>query len=145
VRRLSIIWARDLADNPVKGFIVENKTTPGFTVEKIQNKIAAEGRSERHITLKDVRVPEENRLQGATRSRHAKVLKMTRYAVAWMATGMRDGRLRGGTQVQPGSLAVRQAHRIVPACSGPSRRMISTSPPRSASSCARLHCLTKTN
>ncbi len=33
---ISIIWARDLADNQVKGFIVENKTTPGFSVEKIQ-------------------------------------------------------------------------------------------------------------
>src|SRR5205823_8520601 len=34
---ISVIWARDLADNQVKGFIVENKTTPGFSVEKIQN------------------------------------------------------------------------------------------------------------
>jgi alkylation response protein AidB-like acyl-CoA dehydrogenase len=31
---LSIIWARDLADNQVKGFIVENKTTPGFASRK---------------------------------------------------------------------------------------------------------------
>src|ERR1700757_4011146 len=37
---VSIIWARDVADNQVKGFIVENKTTPGFSVEKIENKIA---------------------------------------------------------------------------------------------------------
>jgi len=37
---ISIIWARDVADNQVKGFIVENKTTPGFRVEKMQNKIA---------------------------------------------------------------------------------------------------------
>ncbi|MFZ2136368.1 MAG: hypothetical protein WAV78_05450, partial [Xanthobacteraceae bacterium] len=36
----TIIWARDLADNQVKGFIVENKTTPGFSVEKIEHKIA---------------------------------------------------------------------------------------------------------
>src|SRR6516225_6874545 len=36
---LSIIWARDVADNQVKGFIVENKTTPGFSVEKIEHKI----------------------------------------------------------------------------------------------------------
>src|SRR6267142_287482 len=34
---VSIIWARDLADNQVKGFIVENKTTPGFSVEKIEH------------------------------------------------------------------------------------------------------------
>src|SRR5215470_2845542 len=26
---ISIVWARDVADNQVKGFIVENKTTPG--------------------------------------------------------------------------------------------------------------------
>src|ERR1700745_2738753 len=37
---ISIIWARDVADNQVKGFIVENKSTPGFSVEKIENKIA---------------------------------------------------------------------------------------------------------
>src|ERR1700690_4164425 len=37
---ITIIWARDLADNQVKGFIVENKTTPGFKAEKIQHKIA---------------------------------------------------------------------------------------------------------
>src|SRR5712671_5744508 len=37
---VSIIWARDVADNQVKGFIVENKTTPGFSVEKIEHKIA---------------------------------------------------------------------------------------------------------
>src|SRR5271168_4642489 len=37
---VTIVWARDVADNQVKGFIVENKATPGFKVEKIQNKIA---------------------------------------------------------------------------------------------------------
>src|ERR1700722_7429264 len=33
---VSVIWARDLADKQVKGFIVENQT-PGFKAEKIQN------------------------------------------------------------------------------------------------------------
>jgi alkylation response protein AidB-like acyl-CoA dehydrogenase len=89
---VSIIWARDVADNQVKGFIVENKTTPGFTVEKIQNKIALKVVQNGHITLKDVRVPEENRLQGGNSFRDtAKVLKTTRYAVAWMATGCAMG------------------------------------------------------
>src|ERR1700731_2497036 len=37
---ISVIWARDVADNQVKGFIVENKSTPGFSVEKIEHKIA---------------------------------------------------------------------------------------------------------
>jgi alkylation response protein AidB-like acyl-CoA dehydrogenase len=89
---LSIIWARDVADNQVKGFIVENKTTPGFSVEKIQNKIALKVVQNGHITLKDVRVPEANRLQSSNSFRDtAKVLKMTRYAVAWMATGCAMG------------------------------------------------------
>ena len=52
---ISIIWARDVADNQVKGFIVENKTTPGFSVEKIQNKIALKVVQNGLITLKDVR------------------------------------------------------------------------------------------
>ena len=44
------------------------------------------------ITLKDCRVPEANRLQGGNSFRDtARVLKMTRYAVAWMATGCAMG------------------------------------------------------
>ena len=89
---LSIIWARDLADNQVKGFIVENKTTPGFSVEKIENKIALKVVQNGHITLKDCRVPEENRLQGGNSFRDtARVLRMTRYIVGWMATGCQMG------------------------------------------------------
>jgi alkylation response protein AidB-like acyl-CoA dehydrogenase len=89
---VSVIWARDLADNQVKGFIIENKTTPGFSVEKIQNKISLKIVQNGHITLQDVRVPEANRLQGGNSFRDtARVLKMTRYAVAWMATGCAMG------------------------------------------------------
>src|ERR1700757_3070744 len=89
---VSIIWARDLADNQVKGFIVENKTTPGFKVEKIQNKIALKVVQNGHITLKDCRVPEENRLQQDASFRDtARVLKMTRFMVAWEATGCAMG------------------------------------------------------
>ena len=50
---VSIIWARDVADNQVKGFIVENKTTPGFSVEKIEHKIALKVVQNGQITLKD--------------------------------------------------------------------------------------------
>jgi alkylation response protein AidB-like acyl-CoA dehydrogenase len=89
---VSVIWARDLGDNQVKGFIVENKTTPGFSVEKIENKVSLKIVQNGHITLKDVRVPETNRLQGGNSFRDtARVLKMTRYAVAWMATGCAMG------------------------------------------------------
>ena len=89
---ISIIWARDVADNQVKGFIVENKTTPGFSVEKIEHKIALKVVQNGHITLKDCRVPEENHLQAGKSFRDtARVLKMTRYLVAWEATGCQMG------------------------------------------------------
>jgi len=89
---ISIIWARDLADNQVKAFVIENKTTPGFKVDKIQNKIALKIVQNGLITMENCRVPEENRLQGDSSFRDtARVLKMTRYLVAWEATGCAMG------------------------------------------------------
>src|ERR1700726_1677472 len=89
---LSIIWARDLADNQVKGFIVENKSTPGFSVEKIEHKIALKVVQNGQITMKDVRVQEANRLQGGNSFRDtARVLRMTRYMVGWASTGIQMG------------------------------------------------------
>ena len=88
---LTIIWARDLGDGQVKGFIVENKT-PGFTVEKIQHKMALRAVQNGLITLQDCRVPEENRLQNDTSFRDtARVLRMTRGFVAWEAVGCSMG------------------------------------------------------
>jgi glutaryl-CoA dehydrogenase len=89
---VAIIWARDLADNQVKGFIVENKTTPGFSVEKMEHKIALKVVQNGQITLTDVRVPEANRLQGGNSFRDtARVLRMTRYMVGWASTGIQMG------------------------------------------------------
>jgi glutaryl-CoA dehydrogenase len=88
---LTIIWARDVADNQVKGFIVENKT-PGFKVEKIQHKMALRVVQNGLITLEDCKVPEENRLQNDTSFRDtARVLRMTRGFVAWEAVGCQMG------------------------------------------------------
>jgi glutaryl-CoA dehydrogenase len=88
---LTIIWARDLGDGQVKGFIVENKT-PGFTVEKIQHKMALRVVQNGLITLQDCRVSEENRLQNDTSFRDtARVLRMTRGFVAWEAVGCSMG------------------------------------------------------
>jgi alkylation response protein AidB-like acyl-CoA dehydrogenase len=89
---LSIIWARDLTDNQVKAFVIENKTTPGFKVEKIQNKIALKVVQNGLITMENCRIPEENRLQGDNSFRDtARVLKMTRFLVGWEATGCAMG------------------------------------------------------
>jgi alkylation response protein AidB-like acyl-CoA dehydrogenase len=90
---ISIIWAKDVADNQVKGFIVENKTTPGFSVEKIENKIALKVVQNGQITLNDCRVPDANRLQGGSNSFRdtARVLRQTRYLVGWESTGCAMG------------------------------------------------------
>ncbi len=86
-----IIWARDLGDGQVKGFVVENGT-PGFEPVKIKDKIALRVVQNAHITLDGVRVPEENRLQSANSFRDtAAVLRLTRAGVAWMATGCARG------------------------------------------------------
>jgi glutaryl-CoA dehydrogenase len=88
---VSIVWARDLDDNQVKGFIVENKS-PGFSVEKIENKMALKVVQNGHIIMKDVRVPEANRLQNANSFRDtAHVLRETRSGVGWMSTGLQMG------------------------------------------------------
>src|SRR5262245_4918514 len=90
---ISIVWARDVDDNQVNGFIVENKTTPGFSVEKMQNKIALKVVQNGEITMKDCRIPDENRLQGGqgTFRDTANVLRGTRHYASWEITGTQMG------------------------------------------------------
>lgn len=86
-----IIWARDEEDGQVKGFIVPTETE-GFTATKIENKIALRMVENADITLDGVRVPESLRLQKANSFRDtAKVLKLTRAEVAWLAVGVMAG------------------------------------------------------
>jgi glutaryl-CoA dehydrogenase len=88
---VTVIWARDLEDNQVKGFLVE-KGTPGFKPEKLKNKIALRVVQNALITLEECRVPETNRLKLANSFRDtAAVLRMTRAGVAWMAVGCARG------------------------------------------------------
>jgi glutaryl-CoA dehydrogenase len=88
---LTIIWARDVADNQVKGFIVENHT-PGFHVDKIQHKMALRVVQNGLITLKDCRVDESNRLQNANSFKDtARVLRESRAGVAWESVGCATG------------------------------------------------------
>jgi glutaryl-CoA dehydrogenase len=86
-----IIWARDVEDAQVKGFVVE-KGTPGLSTTKMKDKIALRVVQNAYITLDDVRVPEANRLQKADSFRQtAKVLRLTRAGVAWQAVGCARG------------------------------------------------------
>lgn len=88
---ITIIWARDVDDNQVKGFIVE-KGTPGFKPEKIKGKMALRITQNALITLENCRVKEENRLQNANSFKDTgKVLRMTRAGVAWQAVGCARG------------------------------------------------------
>lgn len=86
-----IIWARDEASNRVKGFLVR-KGNPGFTAEKMENKMALRTIENAIITLDNCRIPESDRLQNANSFKDtAAVLKMTRAAVAWQAVGCARG------------------------------------------------------
>jgi glutaryl-CoA dehydrogenase len=88
---VTVIWARDEADNQVKGFLVE-KGTPGFSPEKMEDKMALRVVQNALITLRDCRVSEANRLQNANFFRDtAAVLRMTRAGVAWQAVGCAMG------------------------------------------------------
>jgi glutaryl-CoA dehydrogenase len=86
-----IIWARDVGDGKVKGFVVQ-KGTPGLSTTKMKDKIALRVVQNAHITLDEVRVPESDRLQEAHSFKDtAKVLRITRAGVAWQAVGCARG------------------------------------------------------
>jgi glutaryl-CoA dehydrogenase len=82
-----VIYARDVADNQVKGFLVDT-TLPGFRATKIENKISLRTVQNADISLDNVVVPDFFKLAGANSFRDTnKVLKVTRLAVAWQAVG----------------------------------------------------------
>jgi glutaryl-CoA dehydrogenase len=88
---ITVIWARDLDDNNVKGFIVE-KNFKGFKADKIKGKMALRIVQNALITLQNCEVPETNRLQNGNSFKDtANVLRMTRAGVAWQAVGCARG------------------------------------------------------
>lgn len=88
---LNIIWARDVSNNQVQGFIVE-RGTPGYEVERLEGKIALRTVQNANIRLVNCRVPEANRLPNVGGFRGiARQLAITRAAVAWAMTGVAMG------------------------------------------------------
>ncbi|RKR19590.1 acyl-CoA dehydrogenase family protein [Arthrobacter oryzae] len=82
-----VIFARDVDDNQVKGFLVDTKTE-GYSATKIENKISMRTVQNADITLENVVVPDFFKLANANSFRDTnKVLKVTRLAVAWQAVG----------------------------------------------------------
>jgi glutaryl-CoA dehydrogenase len=82
-----VVWARDVEDQQVKGFLVE-RGTAGYDAQVIGGKGSLRAVWQAEIVLSDVRVPVENRLPMArTFKDTARVLASTRSACAWMALG----------------------------------------------------------
>lgn len=86
-----VIWARDEADQSVKGFLVRT-ALPGYEATMMQGKIAQRTVHNAHITLRDVRVAEADRLQRATSFADTqRVLVTARCGTAWQAVGCAMG------------------------------------------------------
>ena len=81
------MWARDVADDEIKGFIVES-SRPGFSASTIDNKIAVRIVQNADIVLDDVRIPVGNLLPGAQSFANTNgLLCNSRIWVAWQAVG----------------------------------------------------------
>jgi glutaryl-CoA dehydrogenase len=84
---VAVVWARDVEDGQVKGFLVE-ADTPGYAASRIEGKGSVRAVWQADIELRDVCVPEENRLPGAQSFKDAgRVLASTRGVCAWAALG----------------------------------------------------------
>jgi glutaryl-CoA dehydrogenase len=82
-----VVWARDVADGKVKGFLVE-KGTRGYDARRIDGKGSLRAIWQAEIELTNVRVSESGRLPGALSFKDAgAVLAGTRNTVAWSALG----------------------------------------------------------
>ena len=88
------VFARDAETGKPKAFIVRREQE-GVDISVIENKIALKIVPNCDITLTNVEVLEEDRLENINRFRDiAKILYSTRAGVAWMATGAMAGALQ---------------------------------------------------
>lgn len=88
-----LIFARDVADDQVKAFLVDTKLE-GYSVKKIENKISLRAIQNGDITLTNLVVDDHFRLTGANSFRDlTDVLRPNRLAVAWQAVGMQRAAL----------------------------------------------------
>jgi glutaryl-CoA dehydrogenase len=82
---IAIVWAT--TDDGVAGFIVE-KGTPGYTTRDILKKYSLRASITSELFFDDVRVPEANRLPGASGLKAPlSCLTQARYGIAWGAIG----------------------------------------------------------
>jgi glutaryl-CoA dehydrogenase len=87
-----VVWARDVDDGKVKAIVVEKDPDgsypDGYTAEVITGKIGKRAVWQPDVTLRDVRVPVDNKLAEAHSFRDAsRVLTPTRGGAAWESLG----------------------------------------------------------
>jgi glutaryl-CoA dehydrogenase len=87
-----IVWARDVEDGRVKGFVVEkgedDSYPKGYETELITGKVGKRAVWQPDVRLSDVRVPEANKLEGANSFKDVNtVLTATRGGAAWECVG----------------------------------------------------------
>jgi glutaryl-CoA dehydrogenase len=87
-----IVWARDAEDGEVKAFVVEKNadgTYPeGYSAKVITGKVGKRAVWQADVVLRDVRVPLENKIEGANSFRDAStVLTSTRGGASWESLG----------------------------------------------------------
>ena len=128
---LTVIWARDVEDGQVKGFVVE-KDTPGFTTDQTRGQDGAARRAERaHHPGRRAGSPRPTGCPARDSFRDtAKVLLMTRAGVAWMAVGCARGAYRHALRLRQGARAVRPADRVASSSSRTCWSACSPTPPR---------------
>jgi len=130
---ISIIWARDLADDQSRRLSSRTKTTPGSRSKKFRTR-SPSGRAERLDHDGELRVPEENRLQNdqSFRDNGARPENDAIHG-RWEATGCAMGAYENALKYcQSGcSSASRSAHSRWCKTSWP--KCLPTSPLRSAS------------
>jgi len=82
---VAVVWAR--TEEGVRGFLVE-KGTPGFTSSDIHGKLSMRASVTSSLSLAGCRIPEENRLPGATGLKAAlSCLTQARYGIGWGVVG----------------------------------------------------------
>lgn len=87
-----MIWARNVSNKKVEGFLIENKWK-GVKSEVIKNKLALRSVQNCHITLENVKVSESAKLEKANdfASGTNVILKHSRVYVCWVAAGIAMG------------------------------------------------------
>lgn len=96
------VFARDEDDGEVKGFLVPTDA-PGIEMETIQGKAALRIVQNAHITLDAVEVPESMRLKNVRSFQDvARMLRLMRSDVAWIAAGVAAGSLEAALRYVTG-------------------------------------------